>query len=245
MSDQKIQRWSIAICSFVIAASFGGICALGIELEPQRALANSNVPEPQEAADTREEDREASKPIAWGDLPQPPPEILKLIGGHELEFSYGPEDRIRRTEQGWLIEAETRFRFSYDYSIRYRTQRADDSSRATVRFPRLELKRSHEIWFRRLPDLQKFWSDRLVLHELEHFRISSDPRIESRFLSGVKKLDRLSFATGGDVQSELKDLVRKHVQETFSRLVDEVRVRYVELDRITQHGRVPLERTED
>ncbi len=82
-----------------------------------------------------------------------------------------------------------------------------------------------------------------MLHELDHLRISSDPRIKNRFEQRLREESVLVRAiNNGDVvnQNLVSQLVKEHVVEIFQEYSDLIAIRYKELDRITNHGQRPV-----
>jgi hypothetical protein len=104
---------------------------------------------------------------------------------------------------------------------------------------------THDVWFREQPSTQDFWDDRLVRHELDHVRISTNPRIEKIFTELVRGDGRLLETIDEETkvtQSMVRSIVEKHVQSVFDDTIDLVQIRYQDLDAVTNHGLKPLPR---
>lgn len=78
------------------------------------------------------------------------------------------------------------------------------------------------------PDTETFWTNWLVLHELDHVRISSDPRHEELFKKLVSE------------KAPFQQSAKEYVQDAFGKVTSLVDIRYQELDRLTNHGMLDL-----
>jgi hypothetical protein len=113
----------------------------------------------------------------------------------------------------------------------------------TVRFTNVSVKPTHEVWFRRPPRRSDFWQQKLVLHELDHVKISSDARLARRFeqLLQDQNVIETAMAAGTRADSRLVNrLIDQHVKRVFDEVLALVAIRYRELDRVTDHGLRPL-----
>ncbi len=213
--------------------------------------------------------------LTLADLPPVPKELKSLVQQNELTFLIGGErpslaDGVRSTGgQSRRFDAETRFRmsFRFDSSCSWETvkdPRTPDSVKqlaVRVKFKRVRLSVTHRIWFRDMPERDGFWESPLLLHELDHVRISGDPRIANRFRQSVlqnsrieltreesepliamayRKLNSRWFGRGPLVTylnaGEARPFIKTAIQTEFDRTVELTHVRYQELDRITEHG---------
>ena len=89
------------------------------------------------------------------------------------------------------------------------------------------------------PDAETFWTNPLVLHELDHLRLSADPRLAKRFAGLVRsELNlRIDLEPNDRVDARwVQRQVDQYVQKQFAKISDLVKIRYQELDRLTQHG---------
>ena len=187
---------------------------------------------------------ESPEPIPLSSLPDPPPEIAKGLRDWHVQLTTGPlpaSDPVNRRR----LSAKTDYEIAFNY--RCQPQWTHDSVRRTVRigvkFTRIQWRPTHTIWLRSPPTASQFWSDPLVLHELDHVQISADPRIKKKFIDLLKSQTVITASVGANevVNRSLVDrLVREHVAQLFQQMTDLIDIRYQELDRITNHGRRPI-----
>lgn len=213
--------------------------------------------------------------LALTDLPKPPREIQTLLARGDVTFLIGgmqpssvdPDDAS--TAKRRKFDAETRYHMSYTFKSHCRWSFADpgQSQRLAIqtRYEKLQLEVEHRVWLREMPEIDSFWDSPLVRHELDHIRLSSDSRLNSRFVEAVEQLAKieltpdesrpllaaatsrkregtarnrtvLSRLVADDAQRWVEDRVRAE----FDRTVELVEIRYRELDRQTDHGRKPV-----
>ncbi len=201
--------------------------------------------------------RETTEVIPRTDLPDPPGSIALLLDRAEVTFSTGvrpPRSTLRVPFQGqrMRIEAETEFKMQYRYrsSQRWRLRDvvADDGGSVKmlvihVRMRELHFETTHDIWFRRRPAETGFWRNPLVLHELDHVLISSDPSLRKLFESKLKELHRIQYPFGENTKVSdalVRKIVDDRVEAAFRQVSDLASIRYVELDKVTRHGLAPL-----
>ncbi|GAA5510567.1 hypothetical protein [Novipirellula caenicola] len=198
-----------------------------------------------------------SQTIDLADLPPPPAEIASLIEVGKVQFVYGPRpesmqsrllpgDSSAALRKGRRLAATTEYRMGYHYRSRNRWKFGGQDRNAesrevriTMRFSDVRLEIEHTVWFRKRPASETFWTDRLVLHELDHVRISTDPRLEKRFRDLLRSNTSITrtMKRGETVdESSIHPAVDSHVTDLFSRISDLVDIRYQELDRLTDHG---------
>ncbi|MCR9207410.1 MAG: hypothetical protein NXI28_04210 [bacterium] len=156
-----------------------------------------------------DEDKLIAEPIAMSSLPEPSEEIAELLTAGQVQFISGgprPSKTYGLRSVGFInreFDAETRFNLSYHFVSRCRWWWNEDGIVVRVRYPELELKVDHTIWFRRRPDdLSQFWNLKLVQHEMDHIRLSTDPRVLNRFETAVRKDESLRFS-----QSEMRSVL--------------------------------------
>ena len=142
------------------------------------------------------------------------------------------------------MAAETTYRMVHRYRSKPRwTIRKNGSTRTCqirLRFRSVQLQTSHEIWFLEKPDLASFWTNPLVLHELDHLRLSADPRLANRFEKLVHEETSIerNIEIGESVNGRwIQKQVDQYVQDQFTKVADLAAIRYKELDRLTAHGR--------
>ncbi|TWU18296.1 hypothetical protein [Allorhodopirellula heiligendammensis] len=213
--------------------------------------------------------------LGLDDLPAPPDEFKSLLHRGNVTFLIGGQrpsvanpSRPTRDVQR-RFDAETRYHMSFTYKSRCRWAWADTSRSQRlaigVRYDKIELNTEHQIWLRQMPNRDTFWESPLVRHELDHLRLSSDPRLTTRFVTAVKKRGRIEltrdqttllldsakkrYETQGRRYRSILDVldsddaqqwVDEQLQAEFDRTVELVEIRYQELDQITDHGRHPV-----
>ncbi|OYP34417.1 hypothetical protein [Rhodopirellula sp. MGV] len=214
------------------------------------------------ADDTRQAEQE-TQPISLDQFPPPPADLEQLIRRGNVRLITGgePKSELSNLDANSQLAGETRFHFNYRYqsNARWRVFRnrgaatssnttADNKSvRIDVRFHSINLEQTHEIWLRQVPPSNSFWKHPVVRHEFDHVQISSDERIENYFRDGVKSARRFTvpLAEVANEQGRVDDAkVRQQIERKLQELLHEtselVRVRYLELDRVTRHGIRPL-----
>ncbi|MGI9472571.1 MAG: hypothetical protein ACR2NZ_13610, partial [Rubripirellula sp.] len=146
------------------------------------------------------------------------------------------------------ITGATRYNIEYNYRSRsqWRIDRGRRQLIITVRYQRIDWEPKHVIWLRDMPPTQGFWSGQILRHEFDHVRISNDPRMGKRFQELLREqaVFRHDLKPGETVNSaKVEQLVEQHVESIFQELADLISIRYVELDRETNHGAVKLPAT--
>lgn len=184
-------------------------------------------------------------PFVLSSLPPPPPAIAELIKAGQVTFEAGERQSRAEPPTGPRIIAETQYKIAYNFNSRTRWK-VDRSRRRvviTIRFRDIRWQPTHRIWFQNKPATADFWKDRLVLHEFDHVRISTDPRVGERFRSILRNKGSITsvLSRGDVVNREFVDrIVESYVSEVFSEVSDLVAIRYKELDRVTSHGQDDL-----
>ena len=177
-------------------------------------------------------------------LPDPPQQLKKLLAAGAVTFELGP--RVSAGDP--RIIGETRYYISYRYKSAAKWELLRDNQGARVLivdpgFSHVQWNPRHVIWLRDEPKEEEFWSNVVLLHELDHLRISTDPRFAKRFaeLLRQRRVIRHSLEPGEVAGRELTDkLVEREARAVFDELTELIAVRYRELDRETSHGRKPL-----
>ena len=177
-------------------------------------------------------------------LPEPPKQLKKLLVAGEVTFEVGP----RGSAGDPLVIGETHYVISYRYNSEAKWQLSRDAQGARVMiidagFSRVRWKPRHVIWLRDQPAAGDFWSNSVLLHEFDHVRISTDPRVAKRFaeLLRQRRVIRHLLQPGEVAGRELTDkLVERQARAVFDELTELIAIRYRELDRETSHGRTPV-----
>ena len=190
-------------------------------------------------------------------LPEPPASIAALVQRAAVTMSAGPRRARARPNPsmrgGTLqIAAETEFkmRFHYRSQQRWRVRRGKNGHGLPtrvliirVRMRKLYFETKHHIWFLDRPSQEGFWETPLVLHELDHVLISSDPSLKKLFESKVGELREIEYLlAAGETPSEalVKGIVDTRIEAAFEQVSDLASIRYRELDQVTRHGQDPL-----
>lgn len=145
------------------------------------------------------------------------------------------------------LDAATSYRFTYTSPNQTTWSRRLDGGRQRVvirvRYSDITLQTHHEIWLRHLPSREDFWTDKLVRHELDHVRISSDRRLAKRFAESLREsavIDK-EVPRRTVINNRLTDrLVDEHTKSWVEKINQLIAIRYRELDRVTDHGRKVL-----
>lgn len=148
-----------------------------------------------------DEDKLIAEPMSLSSLPAANEEITGLLKAGQVQFISGgprPSKLYGLRSPGFInreFDAETRFNLAYHFASRCRWWWNEDGIVVRVRYPELELKVDHKVWFRRRPDdLSQFWNLKLVQHEMDHIRLSTDPRVLKRFETAVRNEESLRFS---------------------------------------------------
>lgn len=159
-----------------------------------------------------------------------------------------PQSDIQQIPYGGKLAGETRFTFRYEYNCHlkwFQSRRASEEPqvRIRVRFRKLKFIISHDIWLRQPPPPDRFWTDPVVRHEMDHVRISSDQRVERQFLDQANKISsfEVPLSTVADARGLVKEpairaAVDQQLQAVLRNATEYVDIRYRELDRLTRHG---------
>jgi hypothetical protein len=216
----------------------------------------SNETTPDATIERQEKDPEAGRGdlISIERLPKPSEEIAALLENANVTFRTGKRpDREDTTSGGDEVNgqrrlaAETRFRLRYDFRSHNRWRLTEHNGQrmliVRVEYRSVLLEPVHIVWFRRRPAAKTFWQNRLVRHELDHLRISSDPGLQERFRDRLMDHRTIEEPLDHGVRVDdrlIQRIVNRKVREVFEQIVDLVRIRYLELDRVTDHGLKPI-----
>ncbi len=189
------------------------------------------------------------KEIPISELPEPSARVAELIRRGNVQFVYGKRPSVGHTFPAArdgsrrTLAAMTQYRMNYDFRSRNKWHFEQKGSEREVLirvvFENVRLLGSHTVWFRERPEREGFWESRLVQHELDHVRISTDLGLEKFFKRELDKSSplRRSFSLSDELTSEtINPVVNEHVAVIFKQISELIDVRYQELDRVTDHG---------
>lgn len=156
------------------------------------------------------------------EMPQPPGAIEDWlrqagvtfrIGGQRPSLVRGAPEAVGATR---VFQAETQFRLSYTFRSQTRWQWQGRDLVVTIDYDDLQVHSEHEIWLRAMPD-GDFWASPLVRHELDHVRISSDPRVAAHFRKRVQATVELRLTP--DLLANLIDVgvIQPSLADRFAR----------------------------
>ena len=160
---------------------------------------------------------------------------------HWVTGPAGPDWRLGPTRP---MDGRTAYRIDIDYRLRFRWRWRANRLWVRPAFTRLLYRIDHEVWLRSVPGPEQFWKDPIVCHEMDHVRISADPRWEKQLRESVEPrwheaASREEVPPGG-----VDEFVAAWCERWFAdRLADvesSIDFRYRELDRATRHGTLPL-----
>ena len=190
--------------------------------------------------------------IKLDDLVKPPKEIQDLITqGNVLLFAGQPPEiqansRFSSSKRDRL-DAETHYQLAFNLKYRktWNTVRDGDQLllKINVNFTRVKIQQAHGIFFKVRPGETGFWENKLVLHEFDHVRISSDPKVEKLFLSRLHKASKITKELTPSTRvnnANIDTYISKHAKTIFNDVIDMVGIRYRELDRVTSNGKRPI-----
>ncbi len=187
----------------------------------------------------------AQDPIPLRDLPTPSSEIQELLKRGKVKFVTGR--RLAQSPSGSKLSAETHYRMRYTYHSKQSWRLHNVGGRRTLRvnvtYSRVGVFSEHTVWLQNPPETSSFWDSKLVLHELDHVRITSDERLKASYQRLLRAEASFDYPLGGNERASdaLADrLVQQRTEHWFDQIRELADVRYRELDRITNHGRKPL-----
>ena len=178
-------------------------------------------------------------------LPEAPTELARLLRAGQVAFKFYDAQNLRRTFTG---ETRMAMKYTIDVRFRWRLVRAAGKRKlaVTVQHQPTRFEMFHQILLPLDHANAQMYAAPLVLHELDHVRIAVDPRypaqFEEWFQAATKSLTiELDSRTK---ESEFAALIQAEIQAKsvpcFEKMLQLIQIRNRELDRQTQHGRVPL-----
>lgn len=179
-------------------------------------------------------------------LPEPDESAAPIIESGKVEFRFYDDTTIRRTFTG---ETRMAMKYQLETKFRWRLTRSggERQLKVTVEHHPTKFDVFHQILLPRDHAREDMFSIPLVLHELDHVKISLDPRyvalFEEWYHDETKSL--ILELEDGTKESEFNALIEAEIQtkaqQCFDRMLQLIHVRNRELDRVTQHGRLKLD----
>ncbi len=177
-------------------------------------------------------------------MPDPPEHLAKLLKQTKVKWDF--YDATLRPRQ-W--PGLTRFDVKLEYRSLNHHQLISAANGQTLQvvpqFRTVNLLVTHRIELPKSYQTDDFWERSLVLHELDHLKLSSHPYWVKAFKSRVQQIGTLRQPWPlGTPPSQADQVARKMVDEAvrqeFDAILQLLDIRYQELDRITEHGLRPL-----
>jgi hypothetical protein len=249
--DRDQYGWMMA---FLVSRRTGIWCVLVIGFalgDSTQVTAQSPTAEPATIKESMWNTLEGSEPwptelIEVSELPEPDEMISQLVIGGNVAFKFYEADKIRRRFTG-----ETRMAMRYHTDVKYRWRvvrfRNKRQLAVTVDHRPTRFEFFHEILLPREHAHAQIFGVPLVLHELDHVRISLDPRYQAQFEEWFQEATKsLTIdVAAGTTEDEFDALIQGEVQaksvQCFEKVLQLIHVRNRELDRQTQHGRLKLD----
>ncbi|QDS92269.1 hypothetical protein FF011L_10110 [Roseimaritima multifibrata] len=173
------------------------------------------------------------------ELPRPEPAVRRVLERGNVRFVFYDGDRQPRLFPG---KTELDLKFKYHARTEWEVPASRGVRILVIRpdYDRIDWILDHQIELPASLVSADFFADALVQHELDHVRISADPRIERLFRDRVRKnIQEIRIPWESD-QPPLKSIVQQHVDRAivaeFKQVLQFLQIRYRELDRVTKHG---------
>jgi len=182
---------------------------------------------------------DSSVPADREQLNQLPSELLDSLRPQRSDAKNNSQTPDRRTRSG--LAAITAYRIEFRFS-RQRHWDWDAAAREMTIHMKARLRSwqpIHTIWFRQSPEIETFWENQLVRHELDHVQLSNDESMRKRFASLLQEGNRQVYqlAPNQVPSDQLADeLTDRWIHQQFGEIVKLINIRSRELDRITFHG---------
>lgn len=177
-------------------------------------------------------------------LPKPPEEFSKLFDSGIAKLSF----YTRRPSQQ-QYEGETRFNFSVKYRFQFRSRISRSQTgliaRGSITYSNVSIDQDLVISLPYYYQNKGIWDAQLVRHELEHVRISADPRITlllRRLITSVNRFEIPLSSTRNVSREQVREYVDKRIKRHVAEVTRIVQSNNDLLDRITAHGRIWAER---
>ncbi len=135
-----------------------------------------------------------------------------------------------------------RCKFTYEY--RFVVRRGKRYVRIQPKIQSIAIDMRHTVKIPKSHNTPELWDGKLMLHEMDHVAISTDPRIEMLLDHLFRSIEIVEKPVQRRGEVEASVLIEKVQAEQNARrdaLLDLIKKCNVELDKITNHGNTPLE----
>lgn len=133
----------------------------------------------------------------------------------------------------------------WKYNYNYKILQQGDARRLelTVIDLRLQFSERHVVQMPLAYHHAEVWDTQLLLHEFDHVALSGDQRIKLLLDELCGKLPTITVKLAGDKKPDdafLGETVNDEITRREQAVLDLVRANYVLLDKVSDHGRVPI-----
>lgn len=183
--------------------------------------------------------------LAAGQQPARPPEapetLAPLVQAGRITWELYDEKPDDLSYDG-----ETHFEIKLDYKFRtqLRPARLNGSvvQQVSVAFFSIKATVENRVRLPRTQLEKGFWQSQLVLHEMQHVQITSDPRVPLLVKSLLQRGSKLNFPANTTLsESHIKDEIATQVNAVAKIVSDLVQANNDLLDQLTQHGTALLD----
>lgn len=229
----------------------GGVLLIAVSLShATHALGQSANEQSPAIDDSRWSKLDGSEPwptdlIEVTELPAPDETIAKVVKNGNVEFKFYDANKIRRRFTG-----ETRMVMNYYTNVKFRWRVVRNQGKrqlaVTVDHRPTRFEFFHQILLPRAHANEQMFAVPLVLHELDHVRVSLDPRYQAQFEEWFQEATKSltieidSRTKEDDFESLIHAEVQAQSAQCFEKVLQLIHIRNRELDRQTQHGELKL-----
>lgn len=169
---------------------------------------------------------------------QSPPQFNALVKTSDIEFDfYDPAIEPDRFPGRALFSIDVRTRFLYDYQVVKRRARRYVIIRPKLQ--RIQWKLKHMIRLPKSYDAPTMWDTVLLLHELDHVAISSDPRLRmllERALYSVERIEHPIAQAGVLDDAAIQKIINDEFIKRRDAVIELATKNYKLLDKVSAHG---------
>jgi hypothetical protein len=167
-----------------------------------------------------------------------PPHFQALVKAGNIEFDfYDPSVEPARFPGRALFFIDVRTRFLYNYQVVNRRGQRYVIIRPNIQRIRWNLR--HTVKLPESYDAPKMWDTVLMLHELDHVAISSDPRLRmllERALSAVKRIEHPLAQEGVLDDAAIQKIINDEFIKRRDAVIELATENYKLLDKVSAHG---------